>query len=154
MTNSDNSKNLGKKIKELRTQKGWSLDDLSSNSGVAKTTIWGIENGSKPSYDKLEKIADALGIQMAEMLIYDKFDTMTEKFSNKKINFSQKDPNTSKVFDSYFRQIKNPKRLMLKSSFSVDVDSLTDTQIDEIFMSIDFAIKLKLEEFKNNKAGE
>ncbi|MBC2459387.1 helix-turn-helix domain-containing protein [Clostridium beijerinckii] len=152
MTNSENNNLLGEKIKELRTKKGWSLDELSSNSGVAKTTIWGIENGSKPSYDKLEKIADALGIQLAYLLNYDMYDghdTILEK-RNKSLIFPKEESNTSKVFNSYFGQIKNPKRFILKNSFSVDVDSLTDNQIDELFMSIDFAIKLKLEEFKNN----
>lgn len=155
MTNSKNSNLLGEKIKELRTQKGWSLDELSSNSGIAKTTIWGIENGSKPSYDKLEKIADALGIQLAYLLNYDMYDghdTILEKRSKNLI--FRNDTNASEVINSYFIENKNPKRFMLKNSFSVDVDSLTDIEIDEIFKSIDFAIKLKIEEFKNNKAGE
>ncbi|CAI3637140.1 helix-turn-helix domain-containing protein [Clostridium neonatale] len=147
MDKPEDSISLGKKIKQLRTQKGWSLDELSKRSGIAKTTLWSIENGSKTSYDKLGDIAVALGIQLAELSLYDRFESMIEKFSKKEIVST----NTSEVFNSYFKQVKNPKKFILKNSFSVDVDSLTDTQIDELFIFIDFAIKLKLEEFRNSE---
>lgn len=59
---------LGKKIKELRTIKKWSLDELSIFSGIPKTTIWGIEKGSQPSYDKITKLAAALDVPVNTLL--------------------------------------------------------------------------------------
>ncbi|WP_160687474.1 helix-turn-helix transcriptional regulator [Clostridium sp. C2-6-12] len=59
---------LGERIKKLRTEKGWSLDDLALKSSVPKTTIWGIEKGSKPSYDKVENIAKAFKIDVHELM--------------------------------------------------------------------------------------
>ena len=71
---------LGAKIKKLRTEKGWSLDELASKSGIAKTTIWGIEKGSQPSYDKINKLARAFGISSLDFLADDEHTPEQESF--------------------------------------------------------------------------
>lgn len=60
--------NLGKRIKILRTAKGWSLDELSSRTNIPKTTIWGIEKGSQTSMDNLDKIATAFGMNIYQLI--------------------------------------------------------------------------------------
>jgi transcriptional regulator with XRE-family HTH domain len=54
---------LGKKIKQLRTNRNLTLDDLAKKIGTQKSYIWSVENGKieKPSAESLAKIADALG---------------------------------------------------------------------------------------------
>jgi transcriptional regulator with XRE-family HTH domain len=64
---------LGEKIRRLRKEKGMTLDGLAEASGSSKSYIWELENSNdplRPSAEKLQKIADALG-QTVEFLIDD-----------------------------------------------------------------------------------
>jgi len=59
----------GKKIRELRKSKGWSSDRLAELVGTAGAYIREIELGkAQPSLKMLEKIAQALGVSVAELL--------------------------------------------------------------------------------------
>ena len=55
---------FGARIKELRTAKGLTLDQLAQATGSAKSYIWELENKKppRPSVDKLSAIAQALGV--------------------------------------------------------------------------------------------
>lgn len=53
---------IASKIVEGRTKKGWSLSDLSKETGIHRQTIYGYEKGVKPSRKNLEKIAKALNV--------------------------------------------------------------------------------------------
>ncbi|MCZ4093357.1 helix-turn-helix domain-containing protein [Sinorhizobium psoraleae] len=55
---------FGKKIKELRTKKGLTLDQLAATTGSSKSYIWELENKDppRPSAEKLAAIAAALGV--------------------------------------------------------------------------------------------
>ena len=58
---------IGKKIAQLLAQKDWTKYRLSKLSGVDESTISRIVAGKmKPGYDNLVKIANALGVSMAE----------------------------------------------------------------------------------------
>ncbi|SRR5579875_1622289 len=53
---------LGEKIKILRTEKGWSLQDLAKRCGISAAGIHRIEsNGIIPTITTMMKISDALG---------------------------------------------------------------------------------------------
>lgn len=53
---------LGEKMKTLRTEKGWSLQDLAKRSGISAAGIHRIEsNGIIPTITTMMKISDALG---------------------------------------------------------------------------------------------
>ena len=55
---------FGKRIKELRTQKGKTLDQLATETSSSKSYIWELENKDppRPSAEKLAAIAVALGV--------------------------------------------------------------------------------------------
>jgi len=55
---------FGNKIKELRTTKGLTLDQLATETGSSKSYIWELENKDppRPSAEKLAAIAVALGV--------------------------------------------------------------------------------------------
>ena len=61
-------KNLGKKIKEFRLSKGWTLADLSKRSGVALSSLSRMETGRMTGtlHSHLQ-IAKSLGAQLAEL---------------------------------------------------------------------------------------
>lgn len=55
---------LGKKIRDLRQAKGYTLEKLAELSESSKSYIWELENKEppRPSADKVAKIASALGV--------------------------------------------------------------------------------------------
>lgn len=64
---------LREKLKRLRTEKGYSLDELARLSGASKSYLWELENRDerKPSAEKLIDIARVLEVT-TEFLIDDK----------------------------------------------------------------------------------
>ena len=68
---------LGEKIQTLRTAHGWSSGQLSRESGVSRAYLWQLEIGGKenPSFDILQKLANALGVSVSE------FDEASQDFS-------------------------------------------------------------------------
>ena len=62
------AKALGKRIKELRRERGWSQEHLANEAGMHRTYMWGIERGVRnPSLRHLTCIADALGVEIAAL---------------------------------------------------------------------------------------
>jgi transcriptional regulator with XRE-family HTH domain len=58
---------IGKKIIELRTGKGWTQYRLHKESGINQPTLSRFEKGINiPSTEMIRKICDALGVSMAE----------------------------------------------------------------------------------------
>lgn len=56
------------RIKELCRSKGMTLNQLAESIGISQPSISGIATGKqKPSFDTLEKLADALGVSPAEL---------------------------------------------------------------------------------------
>lgn len=64
------SSSLGQKVKNLRREKGLTLDQLAQATGSSKSYMWEIENKpvARPSAEKLTRIAEVLGVT-AEFLI-------------------------------------------------------------------------------------
>lgn len=58
------SSTLGKKVNNLRREKGLTLEQLAGATGSSKSYMWEIENKpvARPSAEKLNKIAEVLGV--------------------------------------------------------------------------------------------
>ena len=64
----DVNKQLGMRIKYLRGQKKWSQEDLALEAGINKNYLSDLERGTRnPTVKALEKIANALGINLSEL---------------------------------------------------------------------------------------
>ncbi len=63
-------KDLGKRIRELREARELTLSALATKTGITKPYLWRIERGDKthPSLATLTKIADALGVSVADLV--------------------------------------------------------------------------------------
>ena len=62
---------LGKRIKELRIDKGWTQERLQEHSGLDRTYISDIERGVRnPSIKSLEKLATALKVKLSDLTNY------------------------------------------------------------------------------------
>jgi transcriptional regulator with XRE-family HTH domain len=59
---------LGKKITQLRLQKGWNRTTLAQKAGVTITTLRGLETATKVTQpDKLRAVATALGVTVKRL---------------------------------------------------------------------------------------
>jgi len=59
---------MGSMLKRLRSERDWTLDELCRRSGVSRSTLSKIENSqTSPTYDILQQIASALGIDLVEL---------------------------------------------------------------------------------------
>ena len=59
------AKAFGKRVRALRTARGWSQERLAEEAGMHRTYMWGIEQGARnPSLRHLSRLADALGIPL------------------------------------------------------------------------------------------
>lgn len=61
---------LGSKIRELRGQKGYTLEKLAELTGSSKSYIWELENKNppRPSAEKVSRIAEQLGVTIEYLL--------------------------------------------------------------------------------------
>ncbi|MFZ5965640.1 MAG: helix-turn-helix domain-containing protein [Bacillota bacterium] len=61
----------GKKIRELRKEKGYTSQDLAVRSNLSKSYIEELERGDKknPSFSTVEKLADALNVLVDDLRI-------------------------------------------------------------------------------------
>ena len=59
---------LGRAIRELRSERDWSQEELSLRSGVHRNYIGGLERAERrPSVETVGKLADALGIKPSQV---------------------------------------------------------------------------------------
>lgn len=59
---------FGKRIRELRLQKGWSQEELADKVGLHRTYIGTIERGEQNvSIDNIEKLAKTLGTTLQQL---------------------------------------------------------------------------------------
>ena len=59
---------LGARIRDLRKDRGWTLEQAARAAGLARSTLSKIENGlMSPTYDALRKLADGLTIPVPQL---------------------------------------------------------------------------------------
>lgn len=69
MTDEEFLKVLGARIRELRTEKGLSQDELASRLGTKHTQVGRIERGEvNSSINMLRRIAGELGVELGELI--------------------------------------------------------------------------------------
>lgn len=83
---------LGKKIRDLRKERGYTLEGLAEKTDSSKSYIWELENKDppRPSAEKVTKIAAALGVT-----------------SDYLMSKSQKAPGESVVDQAFFRDYQD-----------------------------------------------
>lgn len=59
---------LGKRVRELRKEKGWTLEQAAVEAGLARSTLSKIENGQmSPTFEALKKLAQGLAISVPQL---------------------------------------------------------------------------------------
>ena len=76
-------KDIGKRIKELREQRGWHKGTLATRAGLAPSYIPVLENGEKcPTVETLDAICFAFGITLADFFTEKKEDSLVDRVSS------------------------------------------------------------------------
>lgn len=66
----DIRKTVGKNVRRLREEKGWSQEELAHRTGLHRTYISGIERGVRnPTVKIVAKIAKLLEVEPSELLV-------------------------------------------------------------------------------------
>ncbi len=61
---------LGARVHELRTERGWSLDATSARSGLSRSSLFKIEKGQmSPTFDALQKLARGFALDLPQLLV-------------------------------------------------------------------------------------
>ena len=69
LTDNDTQQRLAARLKQLRVERGWSLDQLASASQVSRATLSRLENGEvSPTTAVLGKLCAAYGLAMSRLL--------------------------------------------------------------------------------------
>lgn len=62
---------FGNAVRNTRTAAGLTQEDLADRSGLDRSYIGGVERGERnPTLSVIEKIADGLGVSLAELFSY------------------------------------------------------------------------------------
>lgn len=95
------SASIGRKIRELRKQKGFTLEQLAELTDSSKSYIWELENKDppRPSAEKVARIAKALGVT-SDYLIDQTEAAPTEDVIDRAFfrKYQDMDPETKKRF--------------------------------------------------------
>lgn len=60
--------NLGKRVRDLRKARGWTLEQAAVQAGLARSTLSKIENGQmSPTYEALKKLAEGLAVSVPQL---------------------------------------------------------------------------------------
>jgi transcriptional regulator with XRE-family HTH domain len=64
------STRLGEKLRDLRKERGLTLEKLAEQAGLSKSYLWELENreSQRPSAEKLTALGDALGVSASYFL--------------------------------------------------------------------------------------
>ncbi|SBS33037.1 HTH-type transcriptional regulator PuuR [Marinomonas aquimarina] len=61
---------LGKRVKEIRLTKGWTLEEVSKRTGIARSTLSKIENDQvSPSFAIVQKLIAGLGMDLPQLFV-------------------------------------------------------------------------------------
>lgn len=103
---------LGKKVNELRTTRGLSLEGLAAAANVSKSYLWEVENRDvSPTAEKLKSIAAALEVEVAflidEKLVEEPQDQQDRRFFR---NYARLDPQDKEQLQRILETFKTRPR--------------------------------------------
>ena len=159
--------NIGKSIRTIRLEKGLTQKELALKSKVSENAIKQYESGKRqPKMEYLMKISSALNVNLIDLISSSESQSQHEnKFSmlrafgldNESIALnklkSSNFPNSLSALENYGYKLTfdvNKNKIFLENNNNTYC--LTHNFLNELDKTIDFTLKLKLEELK--KEGE
>ncbi|MBR1425444.1 helix-turn-helix transcriptional regulator [bacterium] len=104
----DNKKKLGKRIKELRKQKGLTQEQVAEFIEMEQNTISVIESGRNfPTLVTLEKMATVLGVDLSDFFNYEYFEDIDYIKQSTKIKLEQMNEAQMRNIYKYINNVIN-----------------------------------------------
>lgn len=73
---------LGQRVRQLRKDRKWTLEQAAQQAGLARSTLSKIENGQmSPTFDAVKKLADGLGISVPQLFTAPKSDRVMARLA-------------------------------------------------------------------------
>ena len=67
---------FGRRLAQVRKQKGWSQEKLALESGIARSYLGGVERGQRNiALINICKLAEALDVPVGELFVFDQTDS-------------------------------------------------------------------------------
>jgi transcriptional regulator with XRE-family HTH domain len=87
---------LGQRVRDLRKQRNWTLEQAARQAGLARSTLSKIENGQmSPTYDALKKLAVGLEISVPQLFTPPQQDKVTGRMALTRSGTGQSQPTTT-----------------------------------------------------------
>ena len=88
---------LGARVRALRKERDWTLEQAAQQAGLARSTLSKIENGQmSPTFDALKKLAVGLGISVPQLFTPPVADRITGR-----MNITRRDSGTRQITTTY-----------------------------------------------------
>lgn len=88
--------NLGQRVRDLRTSRGWTLEQAAKQAGLARSTLSKIENAQmSPTYDALKKLAEGLDISVPQLFTAPQRDKISGRMAVTRMNKGMHHPTTT-----------------------------------------------------------
>lgn len=78
--------NVGRRLREIRTQRGLVIDDIAESTGLSRAYISQVETGkASPSLQALAKLAAAVAVPMASLFVIDDSDPQLIRAADRQV---------------------------------------------------------------------
>lgn len=148
----------GKKVRELRKANNLTMSELAKKSGTASSYISDLENGKikNPSINKIEKIAEALGVSLGELRENNKVIDLTDPKTREALSKIPKET----LIEDLKKKIEDINQKAGDAIIDIGIyaslenemqilDLATDEQIETILNNLGRYLKFELYELKN-----
>ncbi len=79
--------NLGQRVRQLRKDRKWTLEQAAQEAGLARSTLSKIENEQmSPTFDAVKKLAEGLGISVPQLFTAPKSEQVMARLAVTKMN--------------------------------------------------------------------
>lgn len=148
----------GKKVRELRKANNLTMSELAKKSGTASSYISDLENGKikNPSINKIEKIAEALGVSLGELRENNKVIDLTDPKTREALSKIPKET----LIEDLKKKIEDINQKAGDAIIDIGIyaslenemqilDLATDEQIENTLNNLGRYLKFELYELKN-----
>lgn len=141
---------IGDNVRRIRNSKGFSMDKIREITGLSKSTISELEtNKSNPTSDTLQKIADALEVDVTEFYKDENLQDLDENYNKDEELAEQVKFIESLQLDSpadAMKFILSQPSLMAYGGY--DLNEMDEDELMDLANDMLFAMKLSLEKNK------
>jgi transcriptional regulator with XRE-family HTH domain len=141
---------FGRRLRDLRTERGWTLSEVAQKSGLAISTISKVERGVMSlTYDRLALLASGLGVDMATFFSKDGQNFEPGSFAIARSGEFERQETKNYVYEMLFPSLwhksMTPMMGTLKAHDVLDFDAFVSHPGQEFLMVLDGTITVHLQ---------